>query len=550
MTDYTHRPSVSTMRRGTWVVLVALVLLSCTGAEQAAPERAAVPTREEEVRTEIPADLGAPSATPAGPAVRLEVGDDFQAVVDAHEPGTLYRIGAGLHRLQQVVPGDGDVFVGETGAVMSGASDISDGAVEWGRDGAHWYVDGQSQAGPTRGRITPGGRDRDLHPEDVFVDGLRYVHVEDRRSLEPGRFFFDYDADRIWLAEDPSQLGLIETSVVPYAFSGDDVADVRIQNLVIERYASPAQMGAVGGERVHGWTLQGLTVRHNHGGGIRIGPGMTVQDSSIVDNGQIGIVGAGRDPADDRTAPVVIRRNEIARNLVLDYDPTWEGGGTKFTYTHAGILVEDNWVHDNHGHGLWFDLHAYNATVRNNLVEANRWRGIFYEISHGPHPEVGGTRARIIANEVRGNGHGAEDIRRGSAIFISNSEDVEVADNWLHDNYGGIVLRQAPGREADTARVVVRYNDLSYSTGCTGFLVEGGYTSSQAKRYVEEADVGFHDNRYAGVPARPFCWIDDVELSYADWADLGHGSDAPLGDPAPPPPVSTAHLADREYGAR
>lgn len=482
----------------------------------------------------------------------LNVGDDFQAAVDAHPPGTRYVIASGLHRLQQVIPKDGDTFVGEAGAVVSGASDVSDGVVSWQRDGGQWYLGGQTQEGKPRGRLEDGGRERDLNPEDLFVDGERYIHVAGREELTAGSYFFDYPNDRIWLAQDPAELGLIETSVVPYAFSGEEIWDVTIENLVIERYASSAQDGAVGGRRAYDWILRRLTVRYNHGGGIRIGPGFTVEDSAVNDNGQIGIVGTGVDPENGYTAQIVVRRNEIARNGRLDYDLQWEGGGTKFTGTYAGILVEDNWVHDNFGHGLWFDLHVYSALVRNNLVESNEWIGIFYEISHGSHPDFGGPDTRIVENEVRGNGHAAPDLRRGAAIYVSNSEDVEVSANWLYDNYGGIVLRQVPGREADTARVVIRDNDVSYHTGCTGFLVEGGYSDRERQQYTRTADVVFTDNFYRDIPTGAFCWI-DTDLVRQDWTALGHDGPGPqaTSQPSSPPtpPARAADLADGTYGA-
>lgn len=549
-------------RRDVFIWLLAVVMVSCTapaapreisGARDVTQPLVTAPADRPSNQSELPAVENPTDAPVTDPAVVLDVGDDFQAVVDANDPGTRYVVAAGLHRLQQVVPQNGDVFVGEDGAVLSGARDISDNAVEWQSDGGQWYLEGQTQEGPARGQLKDGGRPRDLNPEDLFVDGQRYVHVEDLGLLEPGSYFFDYQRDRIWLAGNPAELGLIETSVAPYAFSGEQVRDVIIENLVIERYASPAQFGAIGGRAAYDWTLRRLTVRDNHGGGIRIGPGFTVEDSSVVDNGQIGIVGTGVDEETGYTAPVTVRRNEIARNGGLDYDLQWEGGGTKFARTLSGILVEDNWVHDNFGHGLWFDLHVYSALVRNNLVDGNQWIGIFYEISHGSHPELGGPDARIVSNEVRGNGHGASDVRRGAAIFVSNSEDVEVANNWLHDNYGGIALRQVPGREADTTDVTIRNNDIGHHTGCSGFFVEGGYSRREARDYVGTANVQFADNLYRDIPDQGFCWI-DRQLGREDWAALDNvtaeePSDDVAPSPSPAPPAMAGHLADGVYGA-
>lgn len=97
---------------------------------------------ERGVRTPIPAD-----------AVRLEVGSDFQAAVDTHQPGTTFAIASGTHREQRVVPKEGMRFIGEDGAVMSGTRVLPATAFE--RDGEHWAVGGRprresSAARPTR----------------------------------------------------------------------------------------------------------------------------------------------------------------------------------------------------------------------------------------------------------------------------------------------------------------------------------------------------------------------------------------------------------------
>ena len=60
----------------------------------------------------------APVSTVGGVAVFP--GDSIQGLVDAYPAGTTFVIKAGVHRGQRVVPKDGDSFVGEPGAVLSG----------------------------------------------------------------------------------------------------------------------------------------------------------------------------------------------------------------------------------------------------------------------------------------------------------------------------------------------------------------------------------------------------------------------------------------------
>jgi parallel beta-helix repeat protein len=57
-------------------------------------------------------------------------GEDIQAKVDAEPPGSRFVIKAGTHRGQSVVPKDSDVFVGESGAVLTG-EDTAQFAFKW-----------------------------------------------------------------------------------------------------------------------------------------------------------------------------------------------------------------------------------------------------------------------------------------------------------------------------------------------------------------------------------------------------------------------------------
>ncbi len=89
----------------------------------------------------------ASAALPVGEIV-IAVGDDLQAAVDAHPAGTRFRLRAGIHRLQQVTPKDGCVFVGDDGAVLSGARVLA----RFDQRDGHWLAHGQEQEGQVHGR--------------------------------------------------------------------------------------------------------------------------------------------------------------------------------------------------------------------------------------------------------------------------------------------------------------------------------------------------------------------------------------------------------------
>ena len=58
--------------------------------------------------------------TPIPTGCVISPGEDIQALVDANPEGTSFVIKAGTHRRQSVVPKDGNTFVGEPGAVLTG----------------------------------------------------------------------------------------------------------------------------------------------------------------------------------------------------------------------------------------------------------------------------------------------------------------------------------------------------------------------------------------------------------------------------------------------
>lgn len=63
----------------------------------------------------------AQQSVPAAQSVTLRPGNNFQAANDAHPPGTVFTVAAGVHRRQRVFnPQSGNRWVGEEGAVLDG----------------------------------------------------------------------------------------------------------------------------------------------------------------------------------------------------------------------------------------------------------------------------------------------------------------------------------------------------------------------------------------------------------------------------------------------
>ena len=104
------------------------------------------------------------------------------------------------------------------------------------------------------------------YPEDLFIDNVPLQHVDSLSAVGPGKWYFDYAADKIYFADDP-QGRTVETSVTATAFAGY-ARDVTIRGLIIEKYATPSPRGAIDGG-YSGWLVENNEVRWNHHAGVR-----------------------------------------------------------------------------------------------------------------------------------------------------------------------------------------------------------------------------------------------------------------------------------------
>ena len=129
-------------------------------------------------------------------------------------------------------------------------------------------------------------------PDGLFTDDRCSNVVTTVQGVSAGKWYFDYASDRVYLADDPTGKR-VEISVLPWAiFSA--APNVTVEGLVVEKYASPAQRGAIGFSGPGSdWVVRGNEVRWNHGAGVRLADRMQVLDNFIHHQGQIGMVGPG-----------------------------------------------------------------------------------------------------------------------------------------------------------------------------------------------------------------------------------------------------------------
>ena len=382
--------------------------------------------------------VGPQAGMAASSGVLITAGEGWQSAVDANPAATVFRIGTGVHRNQSVVPKNGQTFWGEAGAVLSGARMLAGFTF----DGTNYSVSGQTQgSGASSGATCLPGFPRCGFNEDLWIDGVWQKPVDALASMAAGTWFFDYAANVIYVRDNPTGK-LVETSSTTYAFTGA-ATDVTIKNLVIEKYANPAQHGALGADTGvgTGWVIDYCDIRHNHGIGLRTATGMQVRHTYLRFNGQLGIGGGG--------TGVVVEDCDVSYNNVAKINPAWEAGGSKFVAT-IGLVLRRVFFHHNDGPGGWLDINNDGYLIEDCISEDNynstggttsyAAPGIFVEISGG---------GIIRRNIVRRNGTGFGVSLWGAGILVaaSGGSGLDIYDNLLEYNEDGITLIQQPRPE-------------------------------------------------------------------------------------------------------
>jgi parallel beta-helix repeat protein len=439
------------------------------------------------------------NAPKAGARVYVGLRNDLAALARSRAPGTTFCIEKGVHRqAAPIVPKTDDAFVGEPGAVLSGARSI--GAL-FTRSGRDWVAANQNAENTALdGECASGTACR--YPNDVFLDDVPLQRVLDASSVGPGRFYSDYGAHQITIGDDPAG-HRVEVAVVTRAFQGwGSGADrVRIAGLFVEKFANEAQMGAVNARA--SWIVEHDDVRLNHGVGVQ--DAGTIVDNLIHDNGQLGIGGDGLTGG-------VIRGNEIDRNNYAHFDAGWEAGGGKWLKT-SKLTVSGNDVRDNGGHGLWTDTDNIGTRYVGNTVVGNARAGIFHEASYD---------AVIADNVVTGNGRTVKGWVDGAGILVNSSGNVRIENNRLAGNGGGIGLVQAdrgdgPYGPHQVHDVSVVGNAIAMPLGYNGLVQEGDDSSLYTSRGNH-----FEGNTYVlGCKPTPFAW-NGAYIDRAAWVAAGN----------------------------
>ena len=143
-------------------------------------------------------------------------------------------------------------------------------------------------------------------------------HVTSLGQVARGKWYLDYGADKIYIADDPTRKE-----------SRSQRHPVRLQEQRLERHHQRPDRREVRhaavrrapstGSVAPGWIVKDNEVRWNQGKGIKTGSRMQVLRNKVHHQGQLGIAGGGNN--------VLVQDNEISYNNTAGFTTGWEAGG-------------------------------------------------------------------------------------------------------------------------------------------------------------------------------------------------------------------------------
>lgn len=465
----------------------------------------------------------------------LQVGNNLDSLIAVSSAGDTIVIAAGLHRLQgSSSPKNAMTFIGEDGAILSGARKLTAGSWVEEYPDSLWYYGSQTQEG-TALYPCQSGYSRCSKPEELFFnDTTRVKHVASLADVHSDTsWYFDYTNDRIYIGFNPASKDSIETSVTTAFILGSRNADnLYFYNLTIEKYANPGPRGAIdpctSNARTscgRGWTMRRITARYNHGCGVVLDTLGTLKSSIIHHSGYSGL----ESWRDSTTIDSCIFHTNNQAYFDMGY------AGTFKVLESNGGVVTNSIAHDNNGQGMWWDVNNINITVRNNTSYNNRNSGFFYEISYN---------ATIQNNVAYNNGHGNAQSWWSPGILIAASggvasDSILVSCNQLYGNYNAIWLnQQSRGTGTYGRRIIrnvkVRNNAIHMGAGSAG--AQDDWSAIGDSLYSQWGNT-FSGNKWVtSTLGAAWKWSDGTR-SFATWQSTygldTDGSAAAAGSPIP-----------------
>lgn len=435
--------------------------------------------------------------------------------VVSFEPGCVYRLA------RRIDPREGQQFIGN-GATLSGSKVLTG----WTPQGAYWYASGQTQEGVRRTvageTMCESSAPRCNYPELLFRNGLPLKHGA---TLGAGEWFFDYDANRIYIYTDPAN-ALIETSFTNPGATNCAICgganNVTVRGFVITQFGTTLENAVVegftpGGQR---WLVENNTIEYNGAVGAVVRTGGIMRNNKLLRNGQAGYGASG--------SGVVIENNEVGYNNWKGVNPNFSAGGGKVSFT-TGLTFRGNHVHHNYKRGSWFDLDNRDSVVENNTFEHND-TGLYFEMGY----------SAIARNNVfRCNGAGIDNTFETS-ILVTNASGILIERNEITvcEMGNAIGIREDGNRPTrQTDNIDVRDNTVIFSA-CRGAVGQDAYLGAALGR------VTWERNLYRVCSATYKHWlVEGVKLSFFEWQSRNPSDSYIVGIPIPKPTATATPSA-------
>lgn len=262
-------------------------------------------------------------------------------------------------------------------------------------------------------------------PQMVFIDGEPLRQVATREEVKAGTFFHDGAADKTFIGSDPAgrRVEITARKNGLHFFAGADGSVVR--GLGFAHYGTsqnqskePAALIA----QAKGMVFEKNTIIHNAASGLLINADdVRVSGNAIAENGYLGI-GA------HRSANLMVEGNRVLRNNTeqLGFSQGYHLAGAGMNATRVtNATVRDNVFEANQGVGLWCDLSCHNVTIIRNLIRANSRHGLHYKVSG---------KALIASNVLADNGM--------TGLSILGSTNVRVINNTSIGNAQAMAVQE------------------------------------------------------------------------------------------------------------
>lgn len=419
--------------------------------------------------------------------------------------GDIIKVRPGIYREQIDVTYDGITLEGE-----------GDGVFIYGSvQPALTHVDGKWKAPWSWGASFRGTNFCTNLTADVGVDnslcntlsfwqnGIRLTQVLSLSEVVAGTFYFDENADEVWLQPINSNNGIegIEGAAHAYAVRLTSASErVVLKNLNIWYGASMPDDGILQVEG-HSHVIEDVDVRYSPGAGVLIygADQVLIDDVESAEHGQNGWrirANASFSTAtgwhiDDWVDDLQMVNTTSRGNGWKGYDNCWGGGGTKFSFTRD-LLIDGLYSADNNGFGIWLDIENHNYAIRQSMSARDAGRGIFVEyISDNG----------VVENNVVFGTKDADAIGCGISVGLAaaDSRNVMIKNNTVYsteDDVKGMMLKTG-------------------CPTCRSFPYESEHITWENNLLINKDDAGFVRDLDAGT-ANPFTFIDmTIEEEFA-----------------------------------